>query len=176
MFCVIATGDTPTAHATRSFRLSTLRAPHILSLDIWVGFGNGDKHAGDTTPSTDPAEAVPANDPARSGKATRDGFQPVAFIDTDAMTMDIVTHSVNDEAYVSHVAMDWNENGYTISGLLFAGSIPGAIVRPTTASRTGVPHSAQFRNTEANTATHRQRARERGNALMEHGRRAQGGE
>ncbi len=175
LFNVNALTVTPTDHNSASFRLRTIRAPHVLSLDIWTGFGNGDKHAGSATPSADPREAVPASDPTRSGRAVRDGWQPVAVVNTDAMTADFVTRSVNDSRFVSHVAMSYEAAGYTISGVDYAVTLFGAEIRPTTLSRTGVPHSGAFRNTDANKATHRAKARERGNALMEHGRR-KGGE
>ena len=175
LFNVNAIASTPTAHNSASFRLRTIRPdrPHALSLDIWTGFGNGDKHAGDSNPSTDPREAVPASDPTRSGRATRDGWQPVAFVNTDARTAVFVTRSVDDSRFVSHVAMCYEAAGYAISGVDYATTLFGAEIRPTTLSRTGVPHSPTFRNTNANTNTHRDKARERGNALMEFGKRKQ---
>lgn len=177
LFNVSGIRVTPTDHNSASFRLRRIRAnrPHILSLDIWTGFGNGEKHAGDTTPSSDPREAVPMSDPTRSGRATRDGWQPIGLVNTNARTVDFVTRSVNDMRFIAHVAMCYEAAGYAISGVDYAVTLFGAEIRPTTLSRTGVPYSPQFRNTDANEATHRKRARERGNALMEHGRRKHGG-
>lgn len=171
VFNIAARPVTPTEHASATFRLRRIDGAHKLSLDLWVGFGNGEKHAGDATPSADARESVPASDPTRSGRATRDGWQPVAHINTDARYASFVTRSVNDVRFVCHAAAMFAEQGYTVEGLP-ALSLQGAIVRPTSLSRTGVPHNpATFRNTESNTATHRQRARERGNALMAFGRR-----
>jgi len=171
LFNVIAPAPTPTAHNSASFRLRTIRAnlPHRLSLDIWTGFGNGEKHAGDATPSTDERESVPTTDPTRSGRATRDGWQPVAVIDTDTRSAVFQTLTVDHEAHVTHVAGMFHADGYEVSGLLYIVPLFGARVERTTLSRTGVPYSPQFRNTNANAATHRDRARRNGSRLMEFG-------
>lgn len=170
LFCVSLPADTPTEHASMSFRLRPL--PNSLSsrhsLDLFVGFGNGEKHAGDTTPSSDPRESVPSTDVCRSGRAFRDGWQPVAVVDRDAMTVQFITRSVYDMRHICHVAACFEQDGYSVVGMppVF---VADTVVRSTTLSRNGAPRSTQFRNTEANTATHRDKARERGNALMEHG-------
>lgn len=189
-FTLSAPAATPTGHNAATFRLRVKPCaacdgescepcsclPSVLSLDLWTGFGNGEKHAGSATPSTDPREMVPACDPLRSGRATRDGWQPVAIVDRDALTFAFVTRSVNDSAFVGHIAAECSARGYTLQGFDYVCTIFGARMEPTTLSRTGVPHNrATFRNTDANEATHRDRARRNGNALMEFGRRQQGG-
>lgn len=162
LFCVSVPSQTPTAHDCATFRVSllypALDRPHMLGVWLWTGFGNGEKHAGDATPSSDPREAVPTSDPKRSGRATRDGWQLTAILNTDAMTADFVTRSVDDNRFVSHVAAGMSGSGYTLSGFSYVVTLFDAIERPTTLSRTGVPLSAQFRNTEANTATKRSAA------------------
>ena len=162
LFCVSVDGDTPTDHNRATFRLSllypTLNRPDMLGLWLWTGFGNGSKHAGDSAPSADPREAVPTGDPKRSGRAVRDGWQLTAILNTDKLTADFVSHSVDDNRFVSHVAASMSGSGYTLSGFSYVVTIFGATESKTTLSRTGVPHSAQFRNTEANTATKRNAA------------------
>lgn len=172
IFLVRETGVTPTAHSCASFRLRRIRAdrPHVLSLDLWVGFGNGDKHAGDSNPSDDPREAVPCDDPTRSGRAVRDGWQPVAVVNTDALTAEFVSRSVDDCRFLSHIAARMSGQGYALTGVGYAVTLFGATEEPTTLARNGVPRSAQFRNTDANSATHRAKAQRGGDALMEFGR------
>jgi len=173
-FCVSAPSETPTQHAAATFSLDFAwpgdNRPNLLVLSLWVGFGNGDKHAGDATPSTDDREAVPASDPKRSGRATRDGWQPVALLNTDDKTASFVSRSVDDSRFVGHVAASLVARGYKVEGVNYAVTIFDAVESKTTLSRTGVPYSTQHRNTDANTATHRQRAQAGGNRLMEFGR------
>jgi hypothetical protein len=176
MFVVAAPGATPTDHNRATFRLSPLNgAPHRASLDLFVGFGNGSKHAGDATPSEDPREAVPACDPRRSGRALRDGWQPTAVLDTDSRSAVFVSRSTEDVDFVSHVAALLHGLGWTVEAPFYVVTMFGATETPTTASHSGAPLSGQFRNTDANCATHRERARDRFAALMEHGRRQRGG-
>lgn len=176
LFNVTLPARTPTGHGSRSFRMSALpnSLPSRHTLYVWTGFGNGEKHAGDATPSADPREAVPHNDATRSGRALRDGWQPVAVIDRDSKEATFVTHSVYDERHVAHVAACLEAEGFTTYGTVARYHLQGTVA-PTTLSRTGVPISRQFRNTDANRNTHRERARERGNALMDFGRRKKEG-
>lgn len=155
VFNVHAPAQTPTGLGSRSFRL-TRRPSRREALWIFVGFGNSAKHAGDSTPSADPSEAVPCGDPTRSGKALRDGWQPVAIIDRDKRDAAFVTgHSVNDERFVSHVAALLSGRGYRLTGMPYAVTLFGASEHPTTLSHSGAPRSTTFRNTEANAATKR---------------------
>lgn len=168
-FVVGSPVPTPCAHGVAAFRLTEVYA-HKLHLDLWTGFGNAESPAGTDKVSVDPREIVPTDDPKRSGRAFRDGWQPIAIVDKDARSVEFVSRSVNDTAYICHVASEFVAAGYTVFGIDPV-AMEGATITGTTIARNGAPKVPQFRNTDANSATHRERARERGNALMEFGKR-----